>query len=215
MYLKVLLFSLLSIPTLAQVGIGTTEPSATLDVNGTLRIRQFTEETDAAVAKDSILVISRDGNINRISSKKIIESSLKTSIKGHFESNTNLTIPIVEGTVQIPFNELDFDINNEYDTTTATFTAEQDGIYHVFSQIKTGATIAVSQQVGIMIYKNGNKISKNSYANVGISPPIRSTQTLVQLNKYDTITFRLLSSLENISMYCNNDESYFTIHQIR
>lgn len=215
MYLKAIVFFLLSIPTLAQVGIGTTEPTATLDINGTLRIREFPEETNVAIAKDSILVISRDGNVSRISSKKVIESSLVTSIKGHIESSTNVSIPVIDGVVQIPFNDMDFDMNNEFDTSTATFTAKQDGIYHVFAQIKTRTTIAVSQQVGIMILKNGSVISKNSYANVGISPPIRSTQSLVKLNANETIIFKIASSLETISMYSNKDESYFTIHQIR
>ncbi|WP_139149406.1 hypothetical protein [Ulvibacter litoralis] len=205
----------MSFSSLAQVGIGTTEPTAALDINGTLRIREFSEETNVAIAKDSILVISRNGNVSRISSKKIIESSLVTSIKGHIESSTNVSIPVIDGVVKVPYNDMEFDMNDEFDTNTATFTAKQDGIYHVFAQIKTRSTIAVSQEVGIMILKNGSIISKNSYANVGISPPIRSTQSLVKLNANETISFNIISSLESISMYANKDESYFTIHQIR
>ena len=52
--MKVLLFFLFSIPIFSQVGIGTTQPMATLDINGDLMIRKITEELDIQIAEDSI-----------------------------------------------------------------------------------------------------------------------------------------------------------------
>ena len=46
----------------AQVGIETTNPTATLDINGDLRIRSTTLTTNLTAAKDSIIVVDNVGN---------------------------------------------------------------------------------------------------------------------------------------------------------
>ncbi|WP_395064298.1 hypothetical protein [Flavobacterium sp.] len=63
-----------------QVGINTVEPSAALDINGNLRIRTIVLTTSPAIIKDSILVATGNGMVNRVSSKTIIGSALKTTI---------------------------------------------------------------------------------------------------------------------------------------
>lgn len=63
---------LLLLPTLlfSQVGVNTTQPSATLDVNGDLRVRQVPTVNTA----NYVLVVDNDGNV-----KKMLVSALSNS----------------------------------------------------------------------------------------------------------------------------------------
>lgn len=208
----------------SQVGIGTSSPTADLDINGTLRIRSTSTYVSESAAKDSILVSDDIGNISRISSKKIIESHLKTFINGNFSSGSVIGLTLLSNTVIIPFSTVDFDVNNEFNTTTNVFTAKQDGIYDIYVQIKASG-IGVTTNYGVQILKNATVVSQNSFANVGISvlgigivnvtPPIRNTKTLLQLASGDTIQFNVVSNLASVSLVGNNQDCFFTIHQVR
>lgn len=59
--MKNLLFLLISIMTFSQVGIKTTQPTATLDVNGNLRVRKVIQGS----ISDSILVVN-NGYVKKI-----------------------------------------------------------------------------------------------------------------------------------------------------
>lgn len=164
-----ILLALICASTIAQVGIGTTEPTATLDINGDLRIRGISEEMELEVAKDSILVLSRNGLVNRISSKKILESTLKTAVKSNFNAGgSTILLSILSGSAIIPFGNESFDTNDEYDTTTYTYTAKQDGIYDIYAQIKASSGISVTTNFGLSITKNGVIVAENSFANIGV-----------------------------------------------
>ena len=210
----------------SQVGIGTVNPTATLDVNGDLRIRTITEELDIALAKDSVLVISRDGIVKRIPSKIIISSALKTAVKGNFSGTGTLNLALGDGLTytDIPFNNEEFDINNEYDTTTNLFTAKEDGIFEISVQINSSSGIAASTNYGVCILKNGSVVAKENYANINVSvltlnldvtPPVRKTNTLVQLNTGDEISFQLVSELVTVGLSEAAEDSFFTILQVR
>ena len=75
---------LVSACAFAQVGIGTTAPSAALDIDGDLRIRNVPIETIMEVAQDSLLVISRDGRVKTISATEITNQALPSVVKGNF-----------------------------------------------------------------------------------------------------------------------------------
>jgi len=110
------LMILLPILGFSQIGIGTTNPTATLDVNGDFRIRTTTSNTRETAAKDSIMVVDALGNVQRISAKKVIESHLKTFIKGGFVSGSPATISLsilANSYTTIPFNTIEFDTNSE------------------------------------------------------------------------------------------------------
>lgn len=205
----------------AQIGVGTTEPTATLDINGDVRIRSISEETIVDIAKDSVLVLSRNGLVNRISSKKVIESALKTTAKANFTTGgSTVSLSILSGSAIIPFDNEEFDTNEEYDTTTYTYTAKQDGIYDIYAQIKASSGISVATNFGLSITKNGTVIAENSSANVevlgaNISSPIRNVQTLLQLSENDTVTFEITTSLLSVNLLNNKKDCYFTIQQIR
>lgn len=209
-----------TLPIVAQVGIKTTLPTADLDVNGTLRIRATTTNPNESAAKDSILVADNLGNVNRISSKKIIESHLKTFVKGAFLSSGDVSLTLSSNTKKIPFDYEEIDTNTEFDTSTSTFTAKQDGIYQVSVQIKATAAIAIATDFGVTILKNGTVINRNSFANVGvvgvnITPPLRTVQTLVALETGNTISFNVVSNLASLGLVGTREDCFFTIHQVR
>ena len=215
----VILFTL-PLSIFAQVGIETTTPTKTLDVNGEMRVRFTTSNLNEPAAKDSILVVDNLGNVYRTSSKKVVNSYLKTVIKGKFSSSSIVNLSLISSKVVIPFDAVDFDINSEFDTSTNTFTAKQDGIYTIKIQIKSDATVGVATNFGVAITKNGTVLNRNSFANisvlsVNVSPPVRQVTTLIELNTNDTITFEVVSDLSIVQILGNSEDSFFTIYQVR
>lgn len=205
---------------IAQVGIGTTIPTAQLDVNGTLRVRTTVLTNNISAAKYSILVVDNIGNVKRVSSKTVFESNLKSCVKGSFNSSSDVTLTLLANACKIGFDFVEFDLNNEFDTVLSEFTAKQDGIYQVSIQIKATALIAVATNFGVAILKNGTVINRTSFANVGVvgvnvTPPIRTVSTLVSLNTGDSISFNVLSTLLSLNLLGTREDCNFTITQIR
>ena len=207
-------------PIFSQVGIETTSPTASLDINGNLRVRSSTATSNETAAKDSILVTNNLGNVMRISSQKVIQSYFKTCIKGSFTSSSDVSLTLSSGAKKIPFDYIEFDSNNEFNTSNSTFTATQGGIYSIDIHIKSTSAIGVALDFGVAIVKNGTVITRDSFANIGIlsinaTPPVRSSRTLVSLEPGDTITFSVLSSLGSLNILGSKEDCYFTIHQVR
>jgi hypothetical protein len=216
------LFLVISIPGLAQVGIGTTAPLASLDINGNLRIRTVVQDLDLEVARDSVLVISKDGTVKTMEAAKVVTAALPTAIKGNFATTGSVNLSLLSGSQIITFDSEDFDLNDEFDLSTHTFTAEQDGIYAVYIQIKATSALGVATNFGVQILKNGSVENQNSFANIGIlgtnaTPPVRTSQTLIQLTAGDTISFQLVGdiALGSVNLLGSDQDSFFTIHQIR
>lgn len=207
-------------PIFSQVGIETTSPTASLDINGNLRVRSSSATINETAAKDSILVTNNLGNVMRISSQKVIQSYFKTCIKGSFTSSSDVSLTLSSGAKKIPFDYIEFDSNSEFNTSNSTFTATQSGIYSIDIHIKSTSAIGVALDFGVAIVKNGTVITRDSFANIGIlsinaTPPVRSSRTLISLAPGDTITFNVLSSLGSLSILGNKEDCYFTIHQVR
>lgn len=207
-------------PIFSQVGIETTAPTASLDINGNLRVRSSTATSNETAAKDSILVTNNLGNVMRISSQKVIQSYFKTCIKGSFTSSSDVSLTLSSGAKKIPFDYIEFDSNNEFNTSNSTFTATQGGIYSIDIHIKSTSAIGVALDFGVAIVKNGTVITRDSFANIGIlsinaTPPVRSSRTLISLAPGDAITFSVLSSLGSLNILGSKEDCYFTIHQVR
>lgn len=221
MKIKMLFVFLLFInKNFGQVGIGTTAPTAQLDVNGDLRIRTSVLTNRLSAAKDSILVVDDVGNVSRVSSKTVFESNIKSCVKGYFASSSDVALTLLAGASKIGFDSEEFDLNDEFNTSTSEFTAKQNGIYQVSVQIKATSAIAIATNFGVAILKNGTVINRTSYANVGVlgvnvSPPIRTVTTLVSLNTGDTISFNVLSTLLSLNVLGTREDCNFTIQQIR
>ncbi|MCT8340962.1 complement C1q domain-containing protein [Flavobacteriaceae bacterium TK19130] len=222
MKLVQLIFPLFFIPACAQVGINTSSPTASLDVNGDVRIRTITETPHPEIAKDSVLVIGRDGTVQKIKATEIIDKALPSVVKGTFGSSSSISLSLLSGNATLPFDNEVFDTNNEFNTSTYTFTAKNEGIYSISVQIKTDGSIGVATNFGVAILRNGSIAVQNSFANVGIlginaTPPVRDASTLLQLNAGDTIRFQILGSiaLGTVNILGDASSSQFSIHQIR
>lgn len=62
---KIIIISLFSVCLHAQVGINTTSPSRTIDVNGTLRVRTQTDQS-SNVSYDNVLISDANGNVDYV-----------------------------------------------------------------------------------------------------------------------------------------------------
>ncbi|KAA3620691.1 MAG: hypothetical protein DWP94_12025 [Flavobacterium sp.] len=214
-------FFLVTLPLFGQVGIGTTTPVAQLDINGDVIIREITTESNPQLAKDSLL-ITNAGLVKKISTEDILDATLPTAVKGKFTSTGLINVSLLSGSIIIPFDSEDFDLGGEYDTSTYTYTATDSGIFEVYVQIKADATLGIATNFGVKIMHNGVVAQRNSFANVGVlgvnvTPPLRTIQTLLQLNIGDTINFEVEGdiALGSVNLIGNDLDSFFTIHQVR
>jgi len=229
--LKQILFSILFLTIFslqAQVGVGTTDPhpDVMLDVNGGLRIRSHNEGSDDA-AKDSLVVLDGRGVVHRIATSTLLANMDKSLVKAKLTSNYSIAagsyLPII-------FNNEEFDIKEEFDTSTGVFTAGSDGIYRVTAQMKT-ASVSVGD-LGLAIYKTdtggtSTKIAEERFINVAVeislvsfslnvSPPTRTVSTLIQLSAGDKISLRLFSAVSvNVLGSTGGSDSFCTIEQVR
>jgi len=218
---KVFIYMLLLGGTIfGQVGINTTSPAATLDINGDIAIRSITEEFNAGIAKDSVLVISADGIVRTIPANDVVNEGIPSLVRGEFSASGGISISLASGTSILPFDTETLDVLNEYDTSTYIFTAKEDGIYQVYVQIEANGSLSVATSFGVSILHNGTRVATANFANIGVlgitvTPPFRNTTTLLQLSAGDTLQFNLDSSLLSASINGNTTNSFFTIQQIR
>lgn len=220
---RLLLSSLffVSVASFAQVGIGTTSPSAQLDVNGDLKVRSVAMDTGILSAKDSILVVNA-GVINRVTSEQIFDSHLKSFVKATGSATTTLGATIgTTGFKRIAFNTESFDENNDYNTTTYEFTAPKTGIYSVYVQYESSGIIAASNvgvaiitdRVGTIAVEAEETYTSVAVVTVLVSPPTRKTQTLLKLNAGDKVFFGASSGLTVTLL--GGGKSFFTISQLK
>ncbi len=89
----------LVIPIFSQVGVNVTNPTETLDVNGTLRIREINNGTNLA-ASDSILVINGSGVVQKVSAATVVSegSASAGTIGGILPVLTDGTVVTGDGT---------------------------------------------------------------------------------------------------------------------
>lgn len=217
--MKITLFislAFISIAAYSQVGIGTTSPTAQLDIKGDLKVRTTNLDTSLISAKDSVVVVNK-GVISRITSKQVYDSHIKSFVKGITASGTTaLGVTIGGGYKKIPFDTEVLDKNNDYDNGVYEFTAPKDGIYQVYVQSHLYALAAVSS-VGVAVFsKHGTDPVKleaeEDYGSLAIlSSTVRRTQTLVELSAGDKIFFGGPDS--GISLV-SGSKSFFTIMQV-
>ena len=210
----------------AQVGIGTTTPTAQLDINGDLRVRATPLGMGLEAAKDSVLVINNKGVVKRITSKQIYDSHIKSFVKGSASGTMNLGVAIGATAYKtITFNTEEFDESSDYNTTTYQFTAPQEGIYNVYVQYELAALIATTG-VGVAIFtqRSGtitleaqeifNSINISVLlVDVNVSPPTRKTSTLLKLNAGDKIFFGAAAGA-TVSLL-SGSKSFFTIMHVK
>lgn len=141
----------------AQVGIETTDPIASLDVNGNVRIAETLEGTTEA-AKDSILIVDGNGIVHRTSAEEIYRAYVSNhsyvagSLRDDGTHVVYLTISLGGGSKRIPFNSTDIDEYDNFDTTNYQFVAPYEGIYEASVQF-TLNSLAGLGDIGLAIIK--------------------------------------------------------------
>lgn len=220
-------------PIFGQVGIGTTDPTKELDINGALRIRTVPASASIAASKDSILIVNKFGDVKRTSAATIHDSYLKTLVKGSLNTGGIVSLTLLgdlfNSSRLIPFTE-EFDLNKEFDTTTHIFTALQAGYYEVGVQIRTDNLLTLDTDFGVSILKGTTtdvyaELSRNSSANVTLNvlltlvsvTPYRQISTLVYLDAGEKIKFHMVTGLVflNVNLIGNSQENFFSIRQVR
>jgi hypothetical protein len=129
----------------------------------------------------------------------------------------------------VKFTEKVFDENSEYDSSTGTFTAKQDGIYQVYFQADSRGLVSAAE-FGAGIFKTEvstgvqTLIAEERYLsvnvnvinviNLDVSPPTRSTETLVKLMAGDQIRFGIKVPLLTVRLL-GSSQTQFNIHQVK
>jgi len=207
----------------AQVGINTTIPQATLDIEGNIRIAQTNEGSDLA-ARDSILVIDGNQILRVVTSKKLLSNLQKSIVKGNLSAADGVSIS--SGETLIPFNTTELDIKNEFNTTTSEFVATDPGIYRVSAQIKQD--VLTAGDFGLSIYKVNHSgtetlLTRERYLNLNVSlltlnlnvsSPMRRVETITSLAAGERIRFKTNSAI-GLSISGSNSDTFFIIEQIR
>lgn len=232
--MRVILFFamlLISYTMNSQVGIATTSPKAMLDVNGNLSIRTVNSGSISEVETAVLIVDATDDSIvKKVSSKDVVNSYLKSLVKGSLQATSTLDIALLGTSSQkLDFDNEEFDLNNEYDVVTNEFTPKQNGYYEISSTINIKPDpigITASTNVSLQILKNASIIAESSGPLVGATLglvnvyvlPIRTVNTVVFLTTADTISFHIKNGdgLANIDIDLQAGENgFFYIKQIR
>ena len=187
------------------VGINTTTPQATLDVNGNLKVRTVqtitsatTDHTvllrDKSVLGDFVLKEITVGNLLNSGGSGAAYSARKTG------GWSLLTLSLGSSTYPINLSGGDTRVGNSALFTNGVYTAPVSGIYDVNFGIQlSGVDLTVLSGKSLVDLKNAavweTKPFNGVRVQIGLFPavtiPITSTDlhTLVQLNTGDTLTF--------------------------
>lgn len=211
-------------PLVAQVGINTENPQASLDVNGDLKVRTIPINNTST----DLLVLGADNSLNR--NTTFLSSYANRSFVGATggATITLLSVSLLSGWNKIPFSTEEFDPQNNYDNvTTYEFTAPRAGLYRIYAQFETTGVVTAGE-VGVAIFKKASGAStytllaQESYLNVsisvlsvgvGVSPPTRKVEKLVQLAMGDVITFGAKVPVLTVTLV-GGSKSFFTIEQV-
>ncbi|MCT2406256.1 hypothetical protein NZD88_01645 [Chryseobacterium antibioticum] len=216
-----LMLGIISSAFKSQVGINTKNPQATLDVNGDVRIRKV--DTLATPENGSrILVLSNNNTVNQTDADHLLPK--KIIVKGLGGTGFSLlSISLLNGWLQVSFPTLEIDDGNNYSLSQQEFITPKTGIYNVYFFLEMASLLSAST-TGIGIFKidisgNTTLLCEESFANInvlgiGVSPPTRSTQTIVKLNKGDKITFGMRGVvLSNISLLANSNAQFSILQE--
>lgn len=210
-------------PLLAQVGINTETPQASLDINGDLLIRTVPVDNTSA----SVLVLDANNVVHQ-------NTTLLSAVPESFVGATGATavslldITLLSGWYKIQFPTEEFDDHSDYNPTTSEFTAPMAGVYNIYAQFATTSLLS-GGEIGIGIFKKPfgtstfSKIAEETYTSVNVSvltidldvsPPSRKTQRLVKLAQGDVIIFGAKVPLVSATLI-GGSKSFFSINQVK
>ncbi|UAB83033.1 hypothetical protein INR75_12495 [Zunongwangia sp. SCSIO 43204] len=214
-YYYIIILILVNLPLYSQVGVGTEDPQATLDLNGNMKIRTVDE---ASTINDSLKFLVRDISstgdyeVKEVSGNNLFNSAPIFSAQN--DGNWNLlSATLLSSWRAIDLTSADTRIGDSSLLNNGVYTAPQSGIYRINFEVQMESGISLSAFGGksLALIKNGTSIWERKYfdavrasiSGLGITTiPITSTNldTLIELNKNDTVTFAMSSGLLNLSV---------------
>ncbi|HLV24600.1 MAG TPA: hypothetical protein VKY36_07475 [Moheibacter sp.] len=209
----------------SQVGIGTDNPQATLDIHGNLKVRDLSEVT--FVSNDySILMQNNsaegDSEIIKISSENFSNPSSGTAYSAKKAGGWSLLNLGISGTNWYKINltgDDDTRVGNPALFTEGVYTAPEDGIYMVSYefQLEAGVNLDVLGNKRLGLIKNGTEIWEDKFFDAVrvelviplLAVPVTSSSitSIVELNEGDTLTFGVETGGVNLNLLTNNSVS--------
>ncbi|WP_179021904.1 hypothetical protein [Winogradskyella forsetii] len=216
--IKILVLLLCFNGAFAQVGVGTTDPKSTLDVEASSTATPTSEDgllipridefpaTNPGIDQDGMMVfITGNGSEekgfyywdNDIPDWVGVKDN-NSLVRAKFSANTGVNQgapggnPDVVGWNKIVFDSETVDTNNEYDNVTGIYTAKKNGLVTVTASIvSTFNATGTPFPVGIAIYKNGTRWQKIDYANTLFTDYSRSLTINIYLETNDYLEIYL------------------------
>lgn len=115
-------------------------------------------------------------------------------------NTANQTVTADNPVNPVLYRDVIFDVNNEYDPVTSTFTPKQDGIYFINASVNFIPDVIPSNyRVLVEIYVNGNPIaSDNDFFGEIVIGDVTSVSTILQLTVGDKVNISALASTNGI-----------------
>jgi hypothetical protein len=183
------------------VGIGTIEPTATLDVMGSFKLTNGSQE------KGKMLTTDNNGNSSWVWGDPIWFSATRTSNTICIPSNTAFTVPYnsIEGSGNI---------SGLLNIATNTFNAPVAGLYHFDLSVDMNPS-GTGSDVTFQLMKNGTAV-RSTYRRVPVATTfIVNFSCDVQLAVNDVISVRLFNGTGAQACVTNGTDTYFNGHLVR
>ncbi len=201
-------------PITQNIGIGTLSPSATLDINGTVKI------SGGSPAVGKVLMSDANGNATW---NAVANPSLNTGVAVNLSGNTVIQSSSLSSTQTVPFVDniiayRSFDDGNNFDNTTNTYTAPASGVYAVSFNI-SNYELAASQNNGILqitLSVQGSSITSwigNSHSIGSYLPNSITGSTLIKLNQGNTLKL-LIAQSTGVPVYLDQAGTNLSIYRI-
>lgn len=209
-----LLFAILIVTNIlnAQVGINTSDPKATLDINGNIKIRNIPQITSLSTNQTILLrdtnSVTGDFEIKEISSDVLVIANANVFYGSKTGSNSLISLSLGGGWAKVNLTgATDTKLGSPALFTEGVYTASQAGIYAVNYEYQFTAGISLELLGGkrLGLIKNATTIwDEKPFEGVRVfllgvinlaNVPLTSTKltSLVQLNTGDTLTFAVNS----------------------
>ncbi len=163
------------------VGMGTISPTATLHLNGSLRLENLSATPPNP--GDVLTAINANGDAEWKPRQVAFEVYLST-----------LPAPIPSAdSILIPFDATSFNDANAFNTVTSEFVAPVDGVYHFDfnAEVSISGTWPITGVTTIKLLKNGVKIKDNDYQ---AATSVVNLSINLQLAAGETVAFEIVNN---------------------
>lgn len=169
----------------AQVGINTTEPQATLDVNGNIIIRQL-DPAPVSGSYDFLVLNQTTKEVEKVSGN-IGSQNVNTTMAKAVEADG---VSLLSGTLFAGWQKINFDSGNipinpgsNFSATTDFYTVPSSGVYVVNYEFRYGS--------GVML----SALNFSGIPSIGILSHNSSGYTVLEQKKFSGVSVPLLASI--------------------